>query len=52
MIHKKIKKLKLKREQRFGSNKNNVFTEESNKIAFISNDDEKILSIDSVKATA
>ena len=51
-IHKEIvKKNKpiLKTQQRFKSEKHNVFTEEINKIALSSNDDKIIQSIDSIE---
>ena len=51
-IHKEIvKKNKpiLKAQQRFKSEKHNVFTEEINKIALSSNDDKIIQSIDSIE---
>ena len=51
-IHKEIvKKNKpiLKTQQRFKSEKRNVFTEEINKIALSSNDDKIIQSIDSIE---
>ena len=44
----KNNKLILKTQQRFRSEKHNVFTEEINKTALISNDDKRIQSIDSV----
>ena len=51
-IHKEIvKKNKpiLKTQQRFKSEKHNVFTEEINKIALSSNDDKIIQSVDSIE---
>ena len=39
----------LKTQQRFRSEKNNVITEEIDKIALSSNDDERIQSIDSTE---
>ena len=51
-IHKKfIRKNKqiLKTQQRFRSEKNNVFTEKINAIALSSNDDKRIQSVDSIE---
>ena len=48
----KINKLILKTQQRFKSERHNVFTEEINKITLSLNDDKRIQSIDSVKAHA
>ena len=48
----KTNKLILKAEQRFRSEKHNVFTEEINKIALSSNDDKNMKSIDSIKTYA
>ena len=45
-------KLILKTQQRFKSERHNVFTEESNKIALSSNDDERMQSIDSIETYA
>ena len=45
----KYKKLILKTQQRFKSERNNVFTEEINKIGLSSNDDKRMPSIDSKK---
>ena len=45
----KSNKLILKRQQRFRSEKHNVFTEEINEIALSSNHDKRIQSIDSVE---
>ena len=45
-------KVILKTQQRFRSEKRNVFTEEINKIALSSNDDERMQSIDSVETYA
>ena len=45
-------KVILKTQQRFRSEKHNVFTEEINKIALSSNDDERMQSIDSVETYA
>ena len=45
----KNKKLILKTQQRFKSERNNVFTEEINKIGLSSNDDKRMPSIDSKK---
>ena len=42
----------LKTQQRFKSEKNYAFTEEINKIALSSNDDERIQSIDSIETYA
>ena len=42
----------LKAQQRFKSEKNYAFTEEINKIALSSNDDERIQSIDSIETYA
>ena len=42
-------KLILKTQQRFKSERHNVFTEEGNKIALSSNDDKRIWSIDSIE---
>ena len=44
----KNNKLILKTQQRFKSEKHNVFTEEIDKIALSSKDDKKIKSIDSI----
>ena len=46
-IFTKINKLMLKTQQRFKSERHNIFTEEINRIALSSNDDKKIQSIDS-----
>ena len=48
----KNSKLILKTQQRFRSEKHNVFTEEINKIALSSNDDKRIQSIDSIETYA
>ena len=51
-IHKKfIRKNKqiLKTQQRFRSEKHNVFTEKINEIALSSNDDKRIQSVDSIE---
>ena len=45
----KNKKLILKTQQRFKSERHNVFTEEINKIGLSSNDDKRMPSIDSKK---
>ena len=45
-------KLKLKTQQRFKSERYNVLTEESNKIALSSNNDERMQSIDLIKTYA
>ena len=45
-------KLVLKTQQRFKSKRHNVFTEEINKMALISNNDERIQSIDSIETYA
>ena len=45
-------KLVLKTQQRFKSKRHNVFTEEINKMALISNNDERIQSIDSTETYA
>ena len=42
-------KLILKTQQRFKSERHNVFTEEINKIALSSNDDKRTQSIDSIE---
>ena len=42
----------LKIRQRLKSERHNVFTEEINKIALISNDDNKMQSIDSIETYA
>ena len=42
----------LKIQQRFKSERHNVFTEEINKIALSSNDNERIQSIDSIETYA
>ena len=42
----------LKTQQRFKSEKHNVFTEEFNKIALKSNDDKRMQSIDSIETYA
>ena len=44
----KNNRLILKTQQRFTSEKHNVYTEEINKIALSSNDDKRIQSIDSI----
>ena len=41
-----------KTQQRFKSERHNVFTEEINKIAFSSNDDKRMQSIDSIETYA
>ena len=48
----KNNKLILKTQQRFKSERHNVFTEEINKIALSSNDDKRMQSIDSVETYA
>ena len=48
----KSNKLILKTQQRFTSERYNVFTEEINRIALISNDDKRIQSIDSKETYA
>ena len=45
-------KLRLKTQQRFKSERHNVFTEEINRTALSSNDDTKMQSIDSTKTFA
>ena len=45
----KNNKLILKTQQRFKSERHNVFTEEVNKISFCSNDDKRMQSIDSIQ---
>ena len=45
----KSDKLIIKTQQRFESERHNVFTEEINKIVLSSNDDEKVQSIDLVE---
>ena len=45
----KDNRLILKSQQRFRSEKYNVFTEEVNKIALIAHDDKRIQSIDSTE---
>ena len=45
----KDKKVILKTQQGFKSERFNAFTEEINKIAFSSNDDKRMLLIDSIK---
>ena len=45
----KNNKLILKTQQRFENEKHNVFTEEVNKNALSSNDDERMRSIDSIE---
>ena len=45
----KNKKLMLKSQQRFRSEKHNIFTEEVNKIALSVNDDKRVQSIDSTE---
>ena len=42
----------LKTQQRFKNERRNVFTEESNKIALISNDDNRMQLIDSIETYA
>ena len=55
MLHKNHKefikdnKLILKTQQRFKSERHNVFTEEINKIALSSNDDKRMQSIDLIE---
>ena len=44
----KNNKSKLKTQQRFKSERRNIFTEEINKTALISNDDKRMQSIDSI----
>ena len=44
----KNNKSKLKTQQRFKSERHNIFTEEINKTALISNDDKRMQSIDSI----
>ena len=46
------KKLMLKSQQRFRSEKHNIFTEEVNKIALSVNDDKRVQSIDSTERYA
>ena len=48
----KNNKLILKTQQRFENEKHNVFTEEVNKNALSSNDDERMQSIDSIETYA
>ena len=48
----KNKKLVLKTQQRFKSEKRNVFTEDFNKTALSSNDDKRMQSIDSIETYA
>ena len=48
----KNNKLRLKTQQRFKSERHNVFTEEINKIALSSNDDKRMQSIDSIETYA
>ena len=45
-------KLILKTQQRFKSERQNVFTEEINKIALSSDDDKRMQSIDSIETYA
>ena len=45
----KYKKVILKTQLRFKSERHNVFTEEINKIALSSNDDKRTQSIDSIE---
>ena len=58
ILSNKIKKnflknrLKLKTQQRFKSERHNVFTEEINKIALSSSDDKRMQSIDSIETYA
>ena len=58
ILSNKIKKnllknrLKLKTQQRFKSERHDVFTEEINKIALSSNDDKRMQSIDSIETYA
>ena len=47
-----IKTIILKTKQRFWSEKHNAFTEEINEIALSSNDDKRIIAIDSVETCA
>ena len=54
-VHKKFiknNKLILKTQQRFKSERHNVFSEEINKIALSSNDDKRMQSIDSIETYA
>ena len=48
----KNNKLILKTQQRFKSEKHNIFTEEINKIALSSNEDRRTKSIDSIETYA
>ena len=48
----KNNKLILKAQQRFKSERHNVFTEEIDKIALGSNDDKRMQSIDSIETYA
>ena len=48
----KYKKVILKTQLRFKSERHNVFTEEINKIALSSNDDKRMQSIDSIETYA
>ena len=48
----KNNKIILKTQQRFKSERHNVFTEEINKIALSSNDDKRMQSIDSIEIYA
>ena len=57
MVLKKIKRIDekeviIKSQQRFKSKRYNVFTEEISKIVLSSNDDKKILSIDSIETNS
>ena len=48
----RIKKVILKTQRRFKSERNIFFTEEINKIALSSNDDKRMQSIDSIETYA
>ena len=48
----KNNKLMLKTQQRFKSEKHNVFTEVVNKVALSSNDDKRMRSVDSIETYA
>ena len=45
-------KLILNKQQRFKSERHNIFTEEINKIALSSNDDKRMQSVDSIETYA
>ena len=52
IIKNSLKKLKIKKKQRLKSERHNIFTGEINKIAWSSNDDKGMRSIDSIETHA